>query len=77
MPWRSVIQNRYVDPRSKLGAYLSALNDRNLKTADERIERFSELCRKSRAEYFRIQTEYRKVFPAPNLPHGKHVKRPR
>ena len=73
MPWEKVFLNRYFDPHSNLGAYLSVLGDPTLRSGQKRWARFAALTGKDRATFYRIQAEYRRLFPAPNLPRGRHI----
>lgn len=68
MPWETMLRNRYLNPKSKLGAYLEVMR---LDTAAERVERWMQLTGMDRATYFRVQQAYRKQFPAKNLPRGR------
>jgi hypothetical protein len=73
VPWERILRNRYLDPRTPLGAYLEVISDQSLKTGTDRVRRWQEMVVPSmdRSKYYRVQQEYRKMFPAPNLPRGR------
>ena len=74
-PWEKILREKYINPRSPLGAYLSVRDDARFQTNPERIERFTALCGKSEREYYRVVAEYRRIFPEKKLPRGASAKK--
>lgn len=71
MPWEKLLRGRYLEPRSKLGAYLEVIADKSLATGEQRVERWMRMTEKDRATYFRVQKDYRELFPTKALPRGR------
>ena len=71
LDWERLLRDKYLNPRSKLGAYLAVLNDSRYPSADEKQKRFEVITGLERRAYYHVQKEYRKMFPAPNMPRGR------